>query len=204
MRTSGTVRDGHPRRTSAPDIHSGYPHRTQGFSVTSPRTSLVLGKLPTRRICLSPVSAISTSKVAGLGRDSLLYSGGSASYTSMWPALTGHTILISEQSQHLSLLGFTTQSSYTFEYIDKSILQHIETSQNSIIFIIPAIHIITQYSRRILLVLAPVSPRDKLPACHVFPPGPPPSGRESKREVTQTTWHLILGPNTTIHIPAAL
>ena len=92
------IRDGHPLRISTPDIHSGYPRRTQGFSVTSPRTSLASGKLPTRRICLSPVSAISTSKVAGLGRDSLLYSGGSASYASPWPALTGHPILISEQS----------------------------------------------------------------------------------------------------------
>ena len=31
--------------------------------------------------------------------------------------------------QHLSLLGFTTQFSYTSEYIVKSILQHIEMSQ---------------------------------------------------------------------------
>ena len=72
------------------------------MSYSGPRTaknsSLASGKLPTRRICLSPVSAISTSKVAGLGRNSLLYYGGSASYTSLWPALTGHTILISEQS----------------------------------------------------------------------------------------------------------
>ena len=71
------------------DIRDGYPRWTQGFSVASPKTSLASGKLPTRRNCLSPVSAISTSKVAALGRDS---------YTSLWPAQTGHTILISEQS----------------------------------------------------------------------------------------------------------
>ena len=80
------------------DIRDGYPRRTQGFSVPSPRTGLASGKLSRRRICLSPVSAISASKVAGLGRDSLLYAGGSASYTSPWPALTGHPNLISEQS----------------------------------------------------------------------------------------------------------
>ena len=89
MRTGGT---------SMTDIRSGYPRRTQGFSVTSLKSSLASGKLPTRRNCLSPVSAISTSKVAGLWRDSLLFYGGSASYTSLWPAQTGHTILISEQS----------------------------------------------------------------------------------------------------------
>ena len=87
-----------PAEQFVTDIRSGYPRRTQGFSVTSPSTGLASGKLPTRRICLSPVSAISTSKVAGLGRDSLLCSGGSASYTSPWPVLTGHPILISEQS----------------------------------------------------------------------------------------------------------
>ena len=67
------------------DIRSGFPCRTQGFSETPPpsppplppppppKTSMASGKLRTRRNCLSPVSAISTSKVAGLGRDSLIY-----------------------------------------------------------------------------------------------------------------------------------
>ena len=123
------------------DIRSGYPRRAQGFSVTSPKTSMASGKLPTRRNCLSPVSAISTSKVAGLGRDSLIHYGGSASYTSLWPARTGHTILISEQSNN-----------YPFWDLQHSPHIHLNTLinpyysvTNSIIFIIPAIHIITQY-----------------------------------------------------------
>ena len=111
------------------DIRSGYPRRTQGFSVTSPRTSLASGKLPTRRISLFPVPAISTSKVAGLGWDSLLYSGGSASlYQSVACADRPHNPTY-RTIQHLSLLGFTTQSSYIFEYIVKSISQHIEMLQ---------------------------------------------------------------------------
>ena len=142
------------------DIRSGYPRRTQGFSVTSPRTGLASGKLPTRRICLSPVSAISTSKVAGLGRDSLLYSGGSASYTSPWPALTGHPILISEQSntypcwdlQHNPHIHLNTLINPYYSTYKCHKQYNIHNSGNS------HYHSI---SRRIILVLAPVSPRDK-------------------------------------------
>ena len=45
-------------------------------------------------------------------------------------------------------------------------------------------------SRRIILVLAPVSPRDKLPVHLVVWPTPP-SRRQTHHEVTQTTEHPI-------------
>ena len=50
---------GRPLRMSAPDNRVGCLRRIQGFSATVPRTGLASGKLATRRICLSPVSAIS-------------------------------------------------------------------------------------------------------------------------------------------------
>ena len=163
--------DGHPRRTSVTDIRDGHPRRTQGFSVASPKTSMASGKLPTRRICLSPVSAISTSKVAGLGRDSLLhvYSGGSASYTSPWPALIGeqsntYPCWDLQHNPHIHLNTLTNPHYITYKRHKQ---YNINNSGNS--------HY-NSISRRILLVLAPVSPRDKLPD-HLV--------------VTQTTEHPI-------------
>ena len=78
------------------DIRSGYPRQTWVLS-TLPKDQPGLRETTYGTYLSFPVSAMSTSKVAGLGRDSLLYSGGSASYTSPWPALTGHPNLISEQ-----------------------------------------------------------------------------------------------------------
>ena len=65
-------------RTTTPDNYSGGRRRTQGFSAPSPRTSLASGKLPTR-LPVSPAPVMPTSKVAGLGRDSLMHDGGASS-----------------------------------------------------------------------------------------------------------------------------
>ena len=65
-------------RTTTPDNYSGQRRRTQGFSVTSPRTSRASGKLPTR-LPVSPAPVMSSSKIAGLGRDSLMHYGGASS-----------------------------------------------------------------------------------------------------------------------------
>ena len=62
---------------TTPD-YSGWLRRPQGFSAPSPKTSLALGKLPTR-LPVSPVPVLSTSTIAGLGRDSLIYNGGGSS-----------------------------------------------------------------------------------------------------------------------------
>ena len=64
-------------RMVTPD-YSGWLRRPQGFSVSSPRASLALGKPPTRRP-VSPVPVPSTSTIAGLGRDSRIYHGGGSS-----------------------------------------------------------------------------------------------------------------------------
>ena len=81
------IRDGQLRRTTVPDNYSGQllrittpdngagqQRRTQGFSVPSPRASPTSGKLPTR-----PAPVTSSSKIAGLGRDSLMHYGGASS-----------------------------------------------------------------------------------------------------------------------------
>ena len=81
---------------SVTDILHGHPRRTTvrgGFSAPSPRTSLVSGKLPTR-LPVSPAPVMSTSKVAGLGRDSLMHYGGASSLC--WSV--DHTVLTSEHS----------------------------------------------------------------------------------------------------------
>ena len=112
MQTGGRVRS----RIS----DAGYPTpENKRFSATSPRTGLALGKLPTRRMCLSSVPDCVYIKVAGLGRDSLIYAGPDRSHNPIYSTI-----------RHLSLLGFTTQSLYKSEYIANSILHHIEMSQS--------------------------------------------------------------------------
>ena len=94
-----SIRNRHPSQTTASDYgsgllrtldgysgwllrttpdYSGWLRRPQGFSVPSPRASLALGKLPTR-LPVSPVLVLSTSMIAELGRDSLIYNGGGSS-----------------------------------------------------------------------------------------------------------------------------
>ena len=105
--TSTSIRDGHPWRTSASDYCSGHllrtttpdnysrqllrtTARTQEFSAPSPRTSLASGKLTTR-LPVSPAPVMSTSKVAGLGRDSPIHDwGGSSLCWSVACALRPH------------------------------------------------------------------------------------------------------------------
>ena len=60
-------------RMATPD-YSGWLRRPQGFSVPSPRASMTLGKPPTRRP-VSPVPVPPPSTIAGLGRDSRIYTG---------------------------------------------------------------------------------------------------------------------------------
>ena len=59
----------------------------------------------------------SVSTIADLGRDSLIYTGGTASlYRTLpnvgWPEQTGHTIHFTYEITHLSFLGYTKQSIY--------------------------------------------------------------------------------------------
>ena len=158
--------------------------RTQRFSATSPRTSLALGKLPMRRNSLSPVSAMSTSEVAGLGRDSLLYSGGTASLYQYVACADRPHNPTNEQS---NTCCYNTILIYIFEYIVNSILQHIEMSQTLYNSQFRQFTTSLNNDIRIFLVPAHLSARDKLTDSHVLSPGPPPSRREHRREVTQTT-----------------
>ena len=81
-------------RITTPDDYSGRRHRTQGFSVPSPRTGRASGKLPTR-LPVSPVPVMSSSKFAGLGWNTLMPYGGLPPYAGPWPALSGHLVLSS-------------------------------------------------------------------------------------------------------------
>ena len=103
------------RKSPMPDYPKpDYPTPTHRFSATSPRTSLALGKLPTRRRGLSYVSAGFSFLLrlrAGLPyiytlEAYCLLTPDSAEYIG-WPEQTGHTINFPYEITHLSFFGYT-------------------------------------------------------------------------------------------------
>ena len=112
-------------RTTEPDNgagHRGSRHPPQGPAW--PWGNYLLDFLsPLRRLCPH-------LRLPDEGGTPLYTTEGLPPYAGQWPALSGHTVLTSEHSDTYPVPGFITQSSYTFEYIDKSTLQHIYKCHN--------------------------------------------------------------------------